>query len=163
MHHIQRLEQHGAKRYTHAPEIPFSPLLPTPYISLLHSVRAKASNQLHFINCDEVALCVCFFGSLTHCCSLIFQKKENELDSLEWSRKFDIFSISRLSLNASGIPVELVQSLSDEDMQAIADQIAHLVVQEPIEQIAEFVARLYLAEKGGRSGNTKPLQQDRET
>jgi len=94
---------------------------------------------------------------------LIFQQKENELDSLDWSRKFDIFSISRLSLNAAGIPVELVQSLSDEDMQAIADQIAHLVVQEPIEQIAEFVARLYLAEKGGRSGNTKPLQQDRET
>ena len=85
------------------------------------------------------------------------------MDSLDWSRKFDIFSISRLSLNAAGIPVELVQSLSDEDMQAIADQIAHLVVQEPIEQIAEFVARLYLAEKGGRSGNTKPLQQDCET
>ena len=85
------------------------------------------------------------------------------MDASDWSRTFDIFSISRLSLNASGIPVELVQSLSDEDMQAIADQIAHLVVQEPIEQIAEFVARLYLAEKGGSSGNTKPLQQDCET
>jgi len=85
------------------------------------------------------------------------------MDASDWSRTFDIFSISRLSLNAAGIPVELVQSLSDEDMQAIADQIAHLVVQEPIEQIAEFVARLYLAEKGGRSGNTKPLQQDCET
>ena len=84
------------------------------------------------------------------------------MDSLDWSRKFDIFSISRLSLNASGIPVELVQSLSDEDMQAIADQIAHLVVQEPIEQIAEFVARLYLAEKGGSSGSKEPVSQDRE-
>ena len=85
------------------------------------------------------------------------------MDASDWSRTFDIFSISRLSHNAAGIPVELVKFLSDEDMQAIADQIAHLVVQEPIEQIAEFVARLYLAEKGGRSGNTKPLQQDRET
>ena len=85
------------------------------------------------------------------------------MDSLDWSRKFDIFSISRLSLNASGIPVELVKTLSDEDMQAIADQIADLIVQEPIEKIAEFVARLYLAEKGGSSGSKEPLRQDRET
>jgi hypothetical protein len=77
------------------------------------------------------------------------QRKEYDLlDSLDWSRKFDIISISRLSLNASGIPVELVKSLTDEDMQAIADEIAHLVIQEPVEKIAEFVARLYLAEKG---------------
>ena len=102
------------------------------------------------------------FGSLTDCCSE-FQERSKTTDSLDWSRKFDIFFISLLSHNAAGIPVELVNSLSDEDMQAIADQIADLVVQEPIEQIAEFVARLYLAEKGGRSGNTKPLQQDRET
>ena len=85
------------------------------------------------------------------------------MDSLEWSRKFEIFSISRLSLNSSGIPVELLKSLTDEDMQAIAEQIADLIVQEPIEQIAEFVARLYLAEKGARSGSKEPLRQDRET
>ncbi len=33
-------------------------------------------------------------------------------------------------------------------MHAIAEQIADLIVQEPVEQIAEFVARLYIAEKG---------------
>ncbi len=85
------------------------------------------------------------------------------MDASDWSRTFDIFSISRLSLNAAGIPVELVKTFSDEDMQAIADQIADLVVQEPIEQIAEFVARLYLAEKGGSSGSKEPVRQDRET
>jgi len=85
------------------------------------------------------------------------------MDASDWSRTFDIFSISRLSLNAAGIPVEFVKSLSDEDMQAIADQIADLVVQEPIEKIAEFVARLYLAEKGGSSGSKEPVRQDRET
>jgi len=84
------------------------------------------------------------------------------LDSLEWSRKFDIFSISRLSLNASGIPVELVKTLTDEDMHAIAEQIADLIVQEPVEQIVEFLARLYIAEKGGSSGSTEPMRQDRE-
>ena len=72
------------------------------------------------------------------------------MNSLEWSRKFDIFSISRLSLHSSGIPVELVHSLSDEDMQAIAEQIAEMIAIEPIEKIAEFVARLYLAEKGAK-------------
>ena len=85
------------------------------------------------------------------------------MDSLEWSRTFAIFSISRLSLNSSGIPVELVMSLSDEDMQAIAERIADMVIQEPVEKIAEFVARLYIAEKGGKSGSTEPMCQDRET
>ncbi len=33
-------------------------------------------------------------------------------------------------------------------MQTIADKACELVVSEPIEQIVEFVARLYLAEKG---------------
>jgi hypothetical protein len=74
-------------------------------------------------------------------------ERSKPTDSLDWSRKFDIFSISRLSLNASGIPVELVTTLTDEDMHAIADEIAHVVIQEPVEKIAEFVARLYLAEK----------------
>ena len=71
------------------------------------------------------------------------------MDSLEWSRSFVIFSISRLSLSACGIPHELVASLTDEDMYALAERIAGYVVMEPIEHIAEFVARLYIAEKGG--------------
>ena len=81
------------------------------------------------------------------------------MDSLEWSRTFVIFSISRLSLNASGIPVELVKSLTDEDMHAIAEQIADMVIQEPVEKIAEFVARLYIAEKGTVHGKSEPMQQ----
>ena len=60
------------------------------------------------------------------------------MDSLDWSKKFDIFSISRLSLNSSGIPTHLVASLTDEDMYAIAERIAGYVVMEPIERIAEF-------------------------
>lgn len=85
------------------------------------------------------------------------------MDSLEWSRTFDIFSLSRLSLHSSGIPLELVKTLSDEDMQVIAERIAELIVMEPIEKIAEFVARLYLAEKGSSSGKQEPMCQDSET
>jgi hypothetical protein len=75
-------------------------------------------------------------------------ERSKPTDSLDWSRKFDIFSISRLSLNSSGIPAHLVASLTEEDMYAIAERIAGYVVSEPIEKIAEFVARLYIAEKG---------------
>lgn len=70
------------------------------------------------------------------------------MDSLDWSRKFDILSVSRLTLHASGIPSELIACLTDEDMHAIADKVSELVLCEPIEKIAEFVARLYIAEKG---------------
>ena len=84
------------------------------------------------------------------------------MDSLTWSKTFVIFSISRLSLHSSGIPVELVKSLTDEDIQAIAEQIAQYVVMEPIEKIAEFVARLYIAEKGASNGSEEPLRQDCE-
>jgi hypothetical protein len=84
-------------------------------------------------------------------------------DSLEWSRKFDILSISRLTLNASGIPYDLVARLTDEDMQAIADKACELVISEPIEKIVEFVARLYIAEKGARRGSQEPMRQNGQT
>jgi hypothetical protein len=76
-------------------------------------------------------------------------ERSEPTDSLAWSRKFDILSISRLSLNASGIPYDLVARLTDEDMQTIADKACELVVSEHIEKVVEFVARLYLIEKGG--------------
>ena len=86
-------------------------------------------------------------------------ERSKATDSLEWSKKFDILSVSRLSLTSTGIPYDLVASLTDEDMQAIAEQIADMVIQEPIEKIAEFVARLYIAEKGNRHGKSEPMQQ----
>ncbi len=70
------------------------------------------------------------------------------MDSVAWSKKYDVLSISRLSLNQSGIPYPLVASLTDEDMQAIADKVHEAVLIEPIESIVEFTARLYIAEKG---------------
>jgi hypothetical protein len=70
------------------------------------------------------------------------------LDSLAWSKKFEILSISRLDLHSYGLTTEQINHLSDADMEAIAERIRDLVVIEPIEKIVEFVARLYLAEKG---------------
>ena len=70
------------------------------------------------------------------------------MDSLEWSKKFEVLSVSRLDLRSYGLAVEQINHLSDEDMEAIAERIAGYVVMEPIEKIVEFVARLYIAEKG---------------
>ena len=45
------------------------------------------------------------------------------MDSLDWSRKFDILSISRLVLRDLGFSVEQIESLTVDDMQAIADTL----------------------------------------
>ena len=70
------------------------------------------------------------------------------MDSLAWSKKFEILSVSRLDLHSYRLTVEQINHLSDADMEAIAERIRELVVIEPIEKIVEFVTRLYLAEKG---------------
>jgi hypothetical protein len=75
-------------------------------------------------------------------------ERSNTTDSLAWSKKFEILTLSRLDLSSYGLTTEQINLLSDEDMQAIAEKIRELVVIEPIEKIVEFVARLYLAEKG---------------
>jgi len=46
------------------------------------------------------------------------------LDSLDWSRKFEILSISRLVLRDLGFTVEQINALTDENMQAIAETLA---------------------------------------
>ncbi len=70
------------------------------------------------------------------------------MDSLAWSKKFEVLTISRLDLRSNGLTTEQINRLSDADMEVIAERIRELVVIEPIEKIVEFVTRLYLAEKG---------------
>jgi hypothetical protein len=74
--------------------------------------------------------------------------KEMRLDSLKWSKKYEVLTISRLDLSSYGLTTEQINRLSDTDMERIAERIRELVVIEPIEKIVEFVTRLYLAEKG---------------
>jgi len=45
------------------------------------------------------------------------------LDSLEWSRTYAVFSISRLYLSSLGFTNEQINSLTDEDMQRLADTL----------------------------------------
>ena len=46
------------------------------------------------------------------------------MDALDWSRKFEILSISRLVLRDLGFTVEQINALTDENMQAIAETLA---------------------------------------
>ena len=89
-----------------------------------------------------------FVVSKNRCAGTSHRKEERLLDSLAWSKKFEILSVSRLDLQSYGLTTEQINQLSDADMEAIADKIRELVVIEPIEKIVEFVTRLYLAEKG---------------
>ena len=41
------------------------------------------------------------------------------MNSLEWSKKYDVYSVSRISLSALGFSFEQIKSLTDDDMQAI--------------------------------------------
>lgn len=45
------------------------------------------------------------------------------MDSLEWSKKYEVLSLSRLYLSSLGFTNEQINALSSEDMQRIADTV----------------------------------------
>jgi hypothetical protein len=69
------------------------------------------------------------------------QKGKQPVDSLAWNKKYEVLSISRFYLHHSlGFSAEAVESLTDEDMQWIADVlIAHYFDHEFDEEV-KFVA-----------------------
>jgi len=86
------------------------------------------------------------------------------LDSLDWSKRYDVVSISRLILVSIGFPYDQVKSLTDDDMQAIADGLE----EELSKAIGGFTpslkcfVSLHIAEKGGKSDSQESMRQDRE-
>ncbi len=71
------------------------------------------------------------------------------MDSLAWSRKYEVLSISRLVLHDLGFSVEHINSLTDEDMQPLGDGLQEYIsktVGNLLEEV-RFMVRLYLAEK----------------
>ena len=45
------------------------------------------------------------------------------MDSLDWSKKYEVLAMSRLYLSSLGFTNEQINTLSDEDMQRIADTV----------------------------------------
>ena len=72
------------------------------------------------------------------------------MDSLDWSRKYDVLSMSRLELRDLGFSVEQINLLTDEDMQAIADtlheNLLHAAGIDFTEEV-RFVMRVFFAER----------------
>jgi len=69
-------------------------------------------------------------------------------DSPEWSRKYEVFSISRLYLRSIGFSTEQINTLSDEDMQRIADTYSNRNFIS-FEEDIKFLVACEIAEKHG--------------
>jgi len=54
----------------------------------------------------------------------LWKHQEAEMDHPDWSRTFEILCISRLVLRDLGFHVEQINSLTEENMQAIAETLA---------------------------------------
>ena len=68
------------------------------------------------------------------------------MDSLDWSKKYEVLSISRQYLRSLGFTGEQIESLSDEDMQHIADDLQNGLLIGFAED-AKFAASIVLVEK----------------
>jgi hypothetical protein len=69
------------------------------------------------------------------------------LDSLDWSRKYEVLAISRLYLASLGLPNEQINRLTDADMARIADMLQAQRFDHEFDEDVAFTARLVLAEK----------------
>ena len=69
------------------------------------------------------------------------------MDSLEWSKKYEVLSISRLDLRSYGLTTVQINHLSDEDMERIAEELYHRYDLNSFGEDVVFVARHVLAEK----------------
>ena len=69
------------------------------------------------------------------------------MDSLDWSKKYVVLSISRLYLHSLGLTTEQMNRLSDEDMQRIADILQAQRFDAEFDEEVTFTARIVFAEK----------------
>ena len=77
------------------------------------------------------------------------------MNSLDWSKTYEVLSISRLYLrDALGISTERVLRLTDEDMQRIAAILQTQYFDHEYDEDVRFVTRTVLAEKGGKHGQS---------
>ena len=50
------------------------------------------------------------------------------MDSLDWSRKYEVFNISRLIIQDLGFSVEQINALTEENMTVIAETLGENLV-----------------------------------
>src|SRR6266487_1882187 len=86
-------------------------------------------------------------------------QQEIKMYSLDWSRKYEVLSISRLDLSSSGLTNEQINQLSDEDMEQIAEELSNRYLLNDFEEDVLFVARLVLAEKEQLNESEQPMRE----
>jgi len=71
------------------------------------------------------------------------------LDSLDWSRKYEVLSISRLYLRSLGFTNEQINALTDDDMQRISEKLNNDYFIDFEEHVKFVVAHEIAEEPGG--------------
>ena len=77
------------------------------------------------------------------------------MDSLNWSKKYEVLSISRLYLRSLGFSNEEIESLSDDDMQRIAEKLNNDYFIGFEEEVKFVVAHEIVEASGGRDGSSR--------
>ncbi len=78
------------------------------------------------------------------------------MNSLDWSKKYEVLSFSRLTLSSRGFTNEQIVSLTDADLDRIADVLHNLYPD--FEESVQFITSLRLAEKESH-GKQKPMRE----
>lgn len=73
-------------------------------------------------------------------------RRRKPMSSLDWSRKFEVFSISRLVISSFGYQTEEIKALTDKDMQTIADSLQN-GLHSLFTVALQVMVRQYMAEK----------------
>ncbi len=84
------------------------------------------------------------------------------MDSLAWSRKYEVLSISRLILSSLGFTTEQINALNDEDMEHIAYWLENQHKDHGFDDDVQFIVSLELAEKEGVMPAKNPLAPPKE-
>ena len=71
------------------------------------------------------------------------------MDSLAWSKKYEVLSISRLYLRSLGFTNEQINALTDDDMQRIAEKLNNDYFIGFEEEVKFVVAHEIAEEPGG--------------
>ncbi len=67
------------------------------------------------------------------------------MDSLDWSKKYEVLSFSRLTLSSRGFTTAQIALLTQEDLEHVADVLHNLYPD--FEESVQFITALTLAEK----------------
>ena len=79
----------------------------------------------------------------------------NDMDSLDWTKKYEVLSISRLYLRSLGFTNEQINALTDDDMQRISEKLNNDYFIDFEEHVKFVVAHEIVEASGGRNGSSR--------